>query len=166
MQKRSLGSRIWLIIIAVLIVAGAIAYFSGTALERARCTQEAASARQRYAALKTQLQAAQAQIATLQSLNRLFSANIWVYRAMVALDDRNFGTANDDVAKAVVRLHGVDAAAAGLNGNLLMPVLKEASGVKIAVATNLESQRAQILKLASDINALIGLRGTKTTSTP
>jgi hypothetical protein len=74
--------------------------------------------------------------------------------------------ANDDVAKVVANLNGVDAAAAGLDGNAVTAVKREASGVKISAAANLESQRTQILKLASGITALVGRTGTKKNSTP
>lgn len=78
------------------------------------------------------------------------------YRAAVALDNRNFGVANDDVARVVASLNGVDATAAGVDNASLAAVKSEAAGVRISVATNLQSQRAQLLRLADDLSALSG----------
>ena len=102
------------------------------------------------------LQGAQARVASLQSARQLLNADVWAYRAAVALDNRNFGVANDAVAGVVASLSAVDAAAAGVDGGSLASVKTEAAGVRISVATNLETQRAQIIRLADDIGALSG----------
>lgn len=146
MERRS-GTRNWLIVVGVLIVAGVAAYFVGTAIEHGARTREAAAA-------KAQLQSAQTQVASLQSVKQLLNADVWAYRAAVALDNRNFGVANDAVAKVVASLNAVDAAAAGLDNGSLAALKTEAAGVKISVATNLEPQRTQLIRLADDITAL------------
>jgi predicted secreted protein len=150
------------VVIGALIVAGVAAYFAGGTIEHSARTRDAAAAEQKYAAVKTQLQGAQTQLASVQSANTLLTANVWAYRATVALDNRNFGLANDAVANVVASLNGVDAAAAGLDSAALKALQVEAAGVKIAVATNLEAQRSQLLRLAADITALAGPKPTKT----
>jgi hypothetical protein len=164
-ENRSSGTRNWLIVVVVLVVAGVAAYFAGRFVERNARAGDVIAAQQQYATVKTQLGSAQGQNASLESMNHLLTANVWAYRGAVALDNRNFGVANDAVAKVVANLNGVDAAAAGLDGKAVTAVRKEALGVKISVAANLESQRAQILKLASAITALVGT-GTMKNSTP
>lgn len=159
MEKLSPATRNWLVVIGVLIAAGIAAYFVGEALE-------AAAAKQRYATLSNQLTAADARVAALQSTNRLLSANVWAYRATVALDDRNFGTANDAVAKTSAALKGVNAAAAGLDGNSLAAVQTEAVGTKIAVATNLQQQRSQLIRLAADVANLVQTSQSVTNMSP
>lgn len=164
MEERSSGTRNWLIVVIVLIIAGVAAYFAGSFVERNASAQNTLAAEQQYAAVKMQLASAQAQNTSLQSVNRLLAANVWAYRAAVALDNRNFGVANDAIAKVVANLNGVDGATAGLDSAAVMAVKKEALGVKISVALNLESQRTQIVHLASAITALVGQTRTKTNS--
>jgi hypothetical protein len=146
MEQRS-ATRNWLIAVGLLVVAGVAAYFVGAAIEHSARARE-------VAATRAQLQAARTQVASLQSVNQLLTADVWVYRAAVALDNRNFGMANDAVAKVVASLNAVDAAAAGLDGAPLAALKTEAAGVRISVATNLEPQRAQLIRLAEDITAL------------
>ena len=141
------GARNWLIVVGVLVVAAVAAYLAGTGIEHAARVGEAEAA-------KAQLQRAQAQVASLQSVRQLLTADVWAYRAAAALDSRNFGIANDAVAQVVTSLNKVDVAAAGLDNGPLAAVKTEAAGVRISVATNLEAQRAQLIRLAADITAL------------
>ncbi len=149
MEPRSTRTRNGVILVGVLIVAGVAAYVAGASVEHQARTREAATA-------AAQLQAARTQVASLQSLRQLLSADTWAYRAAVALDNRNFGVANDDVAQVVVSLNAVDAAAAGINTRSLVALKTEAAGVRISVATNLEAQRTQLVRLADGITALSG----------
>ncbi len=147
MEPHSAGARNWLILVGVLIVAGVAAYFVGTAVEHQARSRDVAAA-------KAQLQSAQVRVASLQSINRLLSADTWAYRAAVSLDNRNFGVANDDMAKVVASLNAVDASAAGIDGAPLAALKTEAAAVKISVAVNLEAQRTQLIHLADGITAL------------
>ncbi len=155
MERHASGTRLWLTVVIVLVLAGVAAYFAGTLVERAAGAQSAREARQQYAALKGQLAQADARNATLHSVNRLLSANVWAYRAAVALDNRNFGVADNAINMVATTLHGLDAAATGLNAAAVTAVQKQAASVKISVAQNLESQHTQVLALASSINALV-----------
>ncbi len=149
MDRRSSPTRTWLIIVGILIVAGVSAYFVGGAVGRGAGTRETADA-------KARLQSAQARLSSLDSNNQLLKADVWTYRAAAALDSRNFGVANEAVASAVASLNGVDASAGGVDSGALASVKTEAAGVRISVATNLETQRAQLMRLADDIAALSG----------
>ncbi len=164
MEKHSSGTRNWLIVVFVLIIAGVAAYFAGGFIERNARARDVIAAQQQCATVRTQLASAQGHNASLQSVNHLLTANVWAYRAAVALDNRNFGMAHDAVGKVVANLNGVDAVAAGLDGNAVTAEKNEAVGVKISVAANLESQRTQVLHLASGISALVGQIGTKSNS--
>jgi hypothetical protein len=156
MEKRSSGTRTWLIVVAFLIVAGIVAYFVGMAVDRSAREREAGVAEQRDAALQGQLQSARGQLASSQSENNLLTANVWAYRATIALDARNFGVANNAVAQVVSSLNKVDSSAADLDPKALAALKSQAGRVKISVATNLEGQRAQLLQLAAGITTLSG----------
>jgi beta-lactamase regulating signal transducer with metallopeptidase domain len=159
MTKASSGARVWLIVVAVLIIAGVAAYFIGSAIgSNAQADNTAAE--------QAKVQDAQDRISSLQSLNNLLYANVWAYRAIYALDNRNFGVANDDVAKVAASLKAVEASSAGINGNAVSASEREAAGIKISVAQNLESQRAQLLHLAAGITRLVDQSEAKLRSTP
>ena len=143
MATASPAVRTWLIVAAVAVVALAAAFFAGGFIEHGKLKTA-----QKTAA------AAQARAARLQSINHVLAADVWSFRAVAALDERNFGVANDDVARAVAELNGVDAAAAGLDAAALKTAQAEAAAVKVSVAVNLQGQRAQLLRLAADIGAL------------
>lgn len=144
MTTRSSRNRPWLVVILVLIAAGISAYFVGGWL--------AGKASERQVAVyQTQLRDTQNQLVAAQSLNHVLRASNAVYLAMEALDNRNFGTANTDIGIAVTNLKSVQ----GASPAAVAAVQRRAAGVKISVATNLESQRRSLLGLARAINALV-----------
>jgi hypothetical protein len=158
MKKPSSSFRAWLLVVVFLILAGTAAYFIGTAV--------GSNAREKSAAAeKAKLQNARGQILRLQSVNELLHANVWAYRAVYALDDRNFGVANDDATKVVASLRAINATSAGVGANAVSALQREAAGVKISVAQNLESQRAQLLHLAAGITRLAEQSEAKARST-
>lgn len=110
----------------------------------------------RIAAAVSSVAAANARAAALQSRVDLLTANVWVYKASTALDNRNFGEANEAMAIAVTRLNSLDAGAANLDNTALAAVRSDASALKIAVTTHLEPQRTQLLKLAASLTELAG----------
>jgi len=145
MEKHASGTRAWVITVVILVVAGVAAYFAGNFVERSASAKNAALNRQ-------QIVLAHERIASLRSANQLLTANVWIYRAAVALDNRNFGVANKDVTKAVASLHGVDAASIGLDSAAIAALEKQATSAKVSVVATLQSQRTQRLRLASDIS--------------
>lgn len=86
--------------------------------------------------------------------NRLLSANVWVYRAAVALDDRNFGVANNAMDEAVKALEAVTLLEGDPLQTELSAVLTAAQALDISVASNLAPQREALLNLARRVNAL------------
>lgn len=141
------NNRGWAIAVACLALGVVAAYFVGIGSEH--MTQS-----KKIAAVQIKYEQSQAQLATVQTLSELLRANGWAYRAAIALDNRNFGLANDGMAKVSQNLSAVDAQRAGLDQASLSAVMAEAASLKIAVATDLEPQRAQLLKLANDISVL------------
>ena len=155
METPSPGRRIWFVgVIGVLLIAAVVSYFVGGAIERSAGARVTAVADQKVAT-------AEIQVASLRSANALLMANVWAYRATAALDERNFGLANDAAGNVVTGLNGVDAAASGINAVTLKAVQAEAASVKISVATDLQSQRGQLLHLAADITDLAPLNSGK-----
>jgi hypothetical protein len=155
MKQYLSGSRVWVVAAVAFLVLGVASYFGGVLSERAARTRDAQAAEQRYSALNAQFQGAQAQANARQSISELLSANVAICRATVALDNRNFGVADEAVRTAVANLDKVDAGAAGLEAQSLQAVRDAAAAVKISVATNLASLRNQLLRLAGDVDTLV-----------
>lgn len=111
-------------------------------------------ARSAIAEARTARDTAESQLQARITASQLLTANVWVYRAAAALDDRNFGVANDAMIEAVKALEAVtltdgDPRAAGLS-----EALTAAKALNISVASNLEPQRAALLALARRVTGL------------
>jgi hypothetical protein len=65
------------------------------------------------------------------------------------------------VGKVVSSLSRVDADALKIDKSSLIAAQSEAAGLKISVATDLQPQRAQVLRLATDIAALVNFAPAK-----
>lgn len=92
----------------------------------------------------------QAQMAS----NELLSANVWIYRAAVALDDRNFGVAKNAMDETVKALEAVTLLEGDPRQTELSAVLTAAQTLDISVANNLAPQREALFNLARRVNAL------------
>lgn len=86
--------------------------------------------------------------------NQLLTANVWVYRAAVALDDRNFGVANDAMGEVVKALESVTLAEGDPLQEELSGVLAAARDLDISVASNLAPQREALLALERRVSGL------------
>lgn len=86
--------------------------------------------------------------------NQLLTANVWVYRATTALDDRNFGVANDAMDEAVKALEAVTVSEGDPLQTGLTEALTAARALDISVASNLEPQREALLALARRVTGL------------
>lgn len=159
MDTRLQGARTWIVVVVVFVVAVVAAYFAGHFIEHSAAGKAVASAEQKSAAAHSEATRAQA-------ANRILAANIWAYRASVALDQRNFGVANDAVGKVVSSLDGVDTAAARVDPAAVKSARDEALAAKVSVAADLEAQRARLLRLADDIAVLADSAGAKAAPAP
>ena len=83
-------------------------------------------------------------------------ADIALYRTATDLDQRNFGIANSRLKSAADALGKISQAAAGANSVQITQLQNSILAMNINVATNLEDQRAQVLKFASQLDDLIG----------
>lgn len=86
--------------------------------------------------------------------SRLLAANVWVYRATVALDDRNFGVANNAMGEAVRALEAVTLVEGEPLQKELSAVLTAARALDISVAINLAPQREALLNLERRVSGL------------
>ena len=111
-------------------------------------------ARSAIAEARAARDAAESDRQTRITANQLLTANVWVYRAAAALDDRNFGVANDAMNEAVRALEAVTLAEGDPRSAGLAEAVVAARGLDISVASNLEPQRGALLALARRVTDL------------
>ena len=105
-------------------------------------------ARSAIAEARAARDAAESDRQTRITANQLLTANVWVYRAAAALDDRNFGVANDAMNEAVRALEAVTLAEGDPRSAGLAESVVAARGADMSVASILEPQRGALLALA------------------
>lgn len=91
--------------------------------------------------------------------NAVLTAEAAVYRAAVALEQRNFGTANDylrraDAALGTLPAEGDDAGLSSSAAAALADVRTELAGTNLNVAVDVEAQRSAVLQLASRLDEI------------
>lgn len=141
------GSRSMLIRIGLTALA-AVLLFTGGYLTRDL------PARSAIAEARAARDAAESDRQSRITANHLLTANVWVYRAAVALDDRNFGVANDAMAEVVKALESVTLAEGDPLQDELTGVLAASRDLDISVASNLAPQREALLALERRVTGL------------
>lgn len=142
-----------LIAAAVFLVVAFLLYWLGLSKGRGELASQKTSYEGQLKTAQSQTADAQAQLAAAQTQNQLMTARGLLYQAALALDQRNFGIANDDVAKAGQTLDAAKPADAGVEGKLV-PLRQAVTATKINVAEDLDTQRSGLLNLASQVDGL------------
>ncbi len=104
--------------------------------------------------LRAARDASELRLQAQMTANDLLIANIWVYRATVALDDRNFGLANDAMDQSVRALEAVTLNEGDPLQKDLSEVVAAARALDISVARNLAPQRKALLDLERQVSGL------------
>lgn len=142
-----------LIAAAVFLAVAFLLYWLGLSKGRGEMASQKTSYEGQLKTAQSQTADAQAQLAAAQTQNQLMTARGLLYQAALALDQRNFGIANDDVAKAGQTLEAAKPADAGVEGKLV-PIRQAVTATKINVAEDLDTQRSGLLNLASQVDGL------------
>lgn len=148
-----------LVIAGVALIVAIGLYWAGLAKGRSQMAQQKSDYEAQLKTARDQTQAAQTQAATLQTQNHVMAARGLLYRAAVALDRRNFGTANDDVQKAQQALAAIKPGDPGIDGGRLDAVRQAIGGTKIGVATDTGATHATIIDLATQADGLVTTPG-------
>jgi hypothetical protein len=103
---------------------------------------------------RSETQQVQSQLSTSQARERVSSARGWLYRTVMEVDRRNFGTAQSNLTKAKEVLDSGALEAAGFATQ--SQSVKDAVGeVSVSVASDTAVQREQILKAASQLDEML-----------
>lgn len=105
--------------------------------------------------LRTQAQAAEQRAVAAESRAHALEAVALLYRAVLDLDARNFGIANEHVRAAVQALDEADAATFGIDAEAVAEVRASLAQMDIRVAEDLEPQRAALLEQARRLDAVV-----------
>ncbi len=130
-----------LLVFAVLIAG---AYFGGVMQKDAELQKSNA----RIAGVEKELSKA-------GSINLMLHANDRLYRAIVEMDNRNFGSSNAYVREAESLLRRVAPGELGLDESKLQGLQSAIEETRIIVAEDFSNQRARLLSLVQELGSLI-----------
>lgn len=143
------------ITLTLALLIGIALYFGGRWQERNRAAAQRAPLEQSLRETGAQLARSRRQLAAAEHRMRLLRAQNDVYEAAVELDRRNFGLANAYLRDAARVLATVNPEVAGVNRQEFESLRRTAAGTDVSVATNLASQRRQVLQLAGGLGRLL-----------
>jgi hypothetical protein len=129
-----------LIAVGVMLVVAVVFYVIGRMQGRAPVP-----------ALEARASGAEAQAAFVEDRALLNEALALTYRAVLDLDDRNFGLANERLHAAARVLNGLS----GVDGTAVDELRRQMAETNLAVAEDLAGQRARVLAFAAEIEALL-----------
>lgn len=139
-----------IILVVAAIVLLSLAWWRGGAGPRAEVTQlNTELVQSRDAASSAQMEREE-----IRATLTLREAQLALLEANMELDRRNFGIANQHIERAAERLGEIDADALSLDAARLESLREELAGTNLNLATDLAEQRAQLMRLAGDINNL------------
>lgn len=140
--------------VLIALVLGAIAYFVGLSQGRAQLDAQKTAHDQRISAIQAELRGAQSELTTANIRRHVMEARAALYRTLVDLDQRNFGTANEHLQEAALALGRISQGSNGVPVQQIDSLRTVIARTDINVATNLQQQRAQVLDLAAQLDAL------------
>ncbi|GEM_PF-3896885 len=95
------------------------------------------------------------ELSRVGSLNLMLYANDRLYRALIEMDNRNFGTANAYVRDAESLLRRVNPREVGLDEAKFQALQSAVEETRVIVAQDVANQRARILDLIQQLGSLI-----------
>jgi len=115
-----------------------------------------ADLRDRSAQAETRAEAGDARVAELEARLEANRGLALLYRTMLDVDARNFGTANERLDEAAAALDRVDRDAIGAAADEVEALREELRGLDIRVAEDLSGQRSQVADMARRLAAALG----------
>ena len=90
------------------------------------------------------------------SRNALLTARVGLSRALVELDRRNFGTANEYIEGAADAVQRAEADVLKVDAKALSDMRIDLLGARLDVSADLEAQRSRLLEVGGRLDAMIG----------
>ncbi|TVP44810.1 MAG: hypothetical protein EA350_10785 [Gemmatimonadales bacterium] len=115
-----------------------------------------ADLRERSGQAETRAEASEARVGELEARLEANRSLTLLYRTMLDVDARNFGTANQRLDEAAAALDRVDPDAIGAAADEVEALREELRGLDIRVAEDLAGQRSRVADLARRLAAALG----------
>ncbi len=150
--KQVFGLPRWAVLGGLILVVLVVVFLAGVVVGRApapELRERAESAELAESQALERVQALEGRLHGEQALTLL-------YRGLIDLDARNFGTANERIDAAVNHLGQVDAAAMGADARDFEALRERLGELDIRVAADMAEQRNILTGLAQELNALLG----------
>jgi hypothetical protein len=112
--------------------------------------------RERTGQAETRAEAGEARIGELEAQLEANRALALLYRTMLDVDARNFGTANERLDEARAALDRVDGNAIGAAAGEVEALREELRALDIRVAEDLSGQRSRVAEMARRLAAALG----------
>jgi hypothetical protein len=151
-SKQVFGLPRWAVLGGLALVALTVVFLAGVVVGRA----PAPELRERAEAAELAESQALDQVQALEGRLHGEQALTLLYRGLIDLDARNFGTANERIDAAVNHLGQVDAAAMGADARDFEALRERLGELDIRVAADMAEQRNILTGLAQELNALLG----------
>lgn len=143
-----------IIIIVAAIVLFAIGWWRGGAAPKAQVEQLTTE----LSESRDSASAAQRERDEARAGRTLREAQVALLQANMELDRRNFGIANEHIERASERLASIDSTTLSLDEARLQALREELAQTNLNLATDLAEQRAQLNRLAGEINDIAAPR--------
>lgn len=104
--------------------------------------------------LRGQVALQETRVAEMTARAQANEALALLYRTVLDLDERNFGTANERLDAAAGVLGRIDPVALGVDPARLDPLRQSVAATDLRVAEDLDQQRTQVLGFARELNQM------------
>ena len=138
------GKRAAILIIGALVLVG-MAYGSGLRTS----TKRLAEAKQELLRVQTQADAARSDVARRDTTIRQLEARRQLHLALIALDERNFGTAQGNLNASAILLGNAG------GDDEMAALTKQIRGTNLVAAADFSGERQQVLEFARRLDAAI-----------
>lgn len=152
MKKAAIAA---LVCLALLLLIGFGLYGWGLSRGRAELARQKAAGETQIAQAHQQNAQSQTQLTAAETQNCLLTGQSYLYEASISMEQRNFGTANDDVQKASQALSQIQAADMGADFEPLNALRQTIGSTNVAIAGDLQAQRSHILDMAAQVNRFV-----------
>ena len=158
-QGHLVSTRVMLIAAGIFIVIAAVLYYVGMTQGRRELAAQKTHYEQQLAQIDQSLNTTRDELAAVRNHNHLMQARVALYRTTIDLDQRNFGIASTRLHDAADALGQIRKDTGGID-LAKIAALKDAIGASdFTVAADLETQRANVLGFATQLDAIAGDAG-------
>lgn len=134
--------------IAALAAVGFALYWTGLSQGKSQLEAE-------RKAFNAQIEQMNSRLVASEYGSRLNQARFLLCRALLDLDQRNFGLAANHLKEASAALGNINAAMVGIDPARFASLKKDVAATEISVTTNLDEQRGRVFTFSEQLEALL-----------